>query len=70
MRKPLQEWLTWWHGDGEPHQALFYRCLLCRQIVTWKHIRSGGCPCGASRLSPTNPRFGEAVRLLLFPWTI
>lgn len=70
MTNPFRRWLEYWHGKGETHQYQFYRCLACRAIVTWKDINQGGCKCGASRISPTYPRFGERMRLLLIPWSV
>ena len=65
----LRRWFVHWHGEGELKQADLFRCIACYKLVTWKHIRSGGCPCGASRIKPTNPSFLEATRLILLPWT-
>ncbi len=69
----IERYLDYWYWTGSraDNQFQFYRCELCKGIVTWKHIKQdGGCPCGASRVSPTKPRFTEKCRILLMPWTI
>jgi len=58
------------HGIGEENQALVYRCLGCRHLVTWKKIRLGGCGCGSNRIIPTRPYLLEWVKLFLFPWSV
>lgn len=70
MRNPISGWLTRHHGEGAEHQSQFYRCLACHSVVTWRHILEGGCKCGGSRMSPTNPLFLEKCRLLFLPWTV
>ena len=66
----LQEWLNYWHGQGEPWQYRYYRCHGCQGIVTQKMIEHGGCWCGTSKkVSPAPLRFREKVKLLLIPWT-
>lgn len=64
----LRKWFVYWHGEGEKHQLDLYRCLACHKLVTWTHIRSGKTCC-PGRITPTNPTFLEAVRLLVLPWT-
>lgn len=66
----LGKWITYWHGSGDANQHLFYRCLACRGIVTWKAIQQGGCSCGHSKVSPTNPSFLEELRIIFAPWTV
>lgn len=65
-----QEWLNYWHGQGEPWQYRYYRCHGCHGIVTQKAIDAGGCLCGLSKkVSPGLLRFRDKVKLLLLPWT-
>lgn len=61
-------WLAQWHDEGAEHQQMFYRCHACRGIVTWRHIRKGGC-CGVSKLSPAVLGLGEKAKLLFMPWS-
>ena len=63
-------WLTYWHGEGAPHQFRYYRCKECRGLVTWKQIRDGGCRCGATKVTPANLRWKEKVKVLCLPWTV
>lgn len=52
------------NGEGEAHQADVYRCYTCGVLVTWNRIRRGRTCC-LGRLVPTNPKWYEAVGLLL-----
>lgn len=64
-------WLVWWHGAGEPQQYQFYRCHLCRHLVTHRHIIVGGCACHeSSKISPAKLSLVEKTRLLYLPWTV
>jgi hypothetical protein len=64
----LVQWMLYWHGRGEAHQQDYYRCRGCRKLVTWRHIRTGGCACGTSnQVSPALLTRWEKVRLILFP---
>lgn len=50
-------------------QYQFYRCELCRGLVTWKDIAQGGCRCGVgSRIRAAHLSFSEKCKLLLSPW--
>jgi hypothetical protein len=64
-------WLVAWHGEGEPHQHQFYRCLGCRRLLSWRHIQSGGCPCRESiKVSPAVLTRSEKARALWLPFTV
>lgn len=64
----LVRWTTYWHGRGAGHQHDYYRCRGCQKIVTWQHIRTGGCACGVSnKLSPAALTWWEKLRLVLLP---
>lgn len=54
------------HGKGEPHQAQLYRCVDCHRVITWNQIKAGDVCCGG-KISPTQPKWYEAVRLLALP---
>jgi len=56
------------HGEGAEHQADVYRCANCAGLVTWKRIQAGDVCC-SGRLTPTNPKFHEKIRLLVAPWS-
>ena len=56
-------------GEGEPHQADFYRCYSCGRLRTWAHIRKPDLCC-QGRLIPVNPTRWETVKILLFPWMV
>ena len=61
----LRKWFAKHHGVGAPNQYDVYRCERCRGLVTHHMIAKGGCPCGSSRMSPTNPTWGETVKLMV-----
>lgn len=64
-------WLAQWHGEGAEHQQMVYRCHACRDLVTWRRIRKGGCPCGTSgKISPAVLGLVEKARLLFMPWSV
>jgi hypothetical protein len=64
----LVRWMTYWHGRGEAHQFDYYRCRGCHKLVTWQHIRTGGCACGRSnQISPAMLTWWEKCRLVLLP---
>lgn len=65
-----QRYLAYWHGCGEPHQYLFYRCDGCHRLVSWKVIRQGGCRCETNKLRPARLSWGEMVRCLCLPWSV
>jgi len=73
----MKAWIERWlrkkfvqlHGEGEPHQADFYRCHVCGALVTWNKIRKADLCCDG-RLVPVNPRRWEVVKVFLFPWAI
>lgn len=64
----LRKWFLYHHGQGAPNQDDLYRCLGCRGLVTHRIIRRGGCGCGYSKVSPTNPTVWEFLGLMLWPW--
>lgn len=72
LEPPLARWLVLWHGEGEPHQAQFYRCQGCKGVVTHAMIRaSGGCRCrlpGCGKVNPTALRLREKAGVLCAPW--
>lgn len=77
MKNPITTLAEWWFnkhywtGRRASHQYDWYRCGSCTRIVTWKHIlQDGGCPCGSSRVFPTNPVGMEKFQLLFLPWTV
>ena len=73
IEQPIKAYLTWWHGaPTEPmRQYVYYRCELCRGLVTWKQIATGGCKCGVgSRVRGAHLTFFEKARLLIAPWTV
>ena len=56
-------------ASNPERQYQFYRCELCRGLVTWKDIAQGGCRCGVgSRIRAAHLSFGEKCKLLLSPW--
>ena len=64
-------WLVYWHGQGEAHQYQFYRCYVCRRVVTHRHIVTGGCPCqGSVKISPAKLSARDKARLIYLPWTV
>lgn len=68
LEKPIQRYLTALYGaPPDPvRQYRFYRCELCRGVVTWRQIQEGGCRCGTgSRVRAAHLSFSEKVRLLL-----
>ena len=69
MGSLIRKWFVHCHGEGEQHQADIYRCTTCGQMVTWNKIQSGNVCCGG-RVRPSSPRFLEAIRLLVFPWSV
>ena len=66
----FERWYVKWHGEGEPQQALLYRCLGCQRLLTHNIIKQGMCGCGANRLSPANPTYWQLFRLMCLPWTV
>jgi len=73
LEQPIKRYLARRHGaPTDPNrQYQFYRCELCRGIVTWKQIKQGGCKCGVgSRVRAAHLSFGEKVQLLIAPWSI
>lgn len=70
---PIKRYLEHFHGapTDPKRQLAYYRCELCRGIVTWKQIAKGGCKCGVgSRIRAAHLTTAEKARLLLLPWTI
>jgi hypothetical protein len=43
-------------------ELTFYRCTLCRGVVSKWDINAGGCQhCGGTKISPTNLRWWEKI---------
>lgn len=73
LEKPIKRYLAHFHGEAPDasRQYQYYRCELCRGVVTWKQINTGGCKCGTgSRVRAAHLSFGEKVRMLLMPWSL
>ena len=73
VENPIKRYLNARHGaPTDPNrQYQFYRCELCRGIVTWKQIQQGGCQCGVgSRVRAAHLTVWEKCRLMLFPWSL
>jgi hypothetical protein len=73
LESPIKRYLIYWHGEAtDPlRQKQYYRCELCRRIVTWHNIASGGCRCGVgSRIRAAHLTMWEKCRLLVVPWTV
>ena len=71
IEAPVKRYLEARYGaPTDPNrQYQFYRCELCRGIVTWKQIQEGGCRCGTgSRVRAAHLSVGEKLKLLLMPW--
>lgn len=44
----------------------FYRCTICKSVVSKWDIIDGGCPkCGGTRISPTNLSWFEKVKQVI-----
>ena len=52
------------HGEGADNQFDVYRCYTCGKLLTWNFIRSSKFCC-AGRVVPAEPRWWEAIKLLL-----
>lgn len=71
IERLAHRYMTYWHGEGAPHQHRYYRCKGCHGLVTWKMIRKGGCDCNMSKeLVPANLTMLEKARILGAPWTL
>lgn len=73
LESPIKRYLAHFHGapTDPSRQYAYYRCELCRGVVTWKQIQAGGCKCGTgSRIRAAHLSVGEKVRLLLMPWSV
>ena len=73
LEKPIKQYLAYWHGapTDATRQYQYYRCELCRGLVTWKQIQQGGCQCGVgSRVRAAHLTLWEKAKLLLVPWSI
>lgn len=74
IEKPIKKYLE--HHHGAPHdsskQYMFYRCELCRGLVSWKQINEGGCgKClTGSRVRAAHLSTWEKVKALVLPWMI
>lgn len=73
LETPIKRYLNARYGaptDGSK-QYQFYRCELCRSLVSWKQIAQGGCRCGTgSRVRAAHLSFGEKCKLLFAPWSV
>ena len=64
-------WMTYWHGEGAPHQYRYHRCKGCHKLLTWKVIRKGGCDCLIDKhIVPAKLSFAEKFRILVMPWSL
>lgn len=74
IEAPIKSYLTMRYGEApDPaRQYQFYRCELCRNLVTWKDIAKGGCGhCTVgSRVRAAHLSFGEKCKLLFAPWSV
>lgn len=73
FEKPIQRYLAHFHGApaNPERQYAYYRCELCRGVVTWKQIEQGGCRCGVgSRVRAAHLTVLEKAKLLLMPWSV
>lgn len=75
LLKYWYRWTTRWaiylYGKPDaPYQALFYRCMECKTLITWWQIKRTGCACGANRMAPTNPRLWEEFGLVIGLWRL
>ena len=73
MEAPIKRYLAHFHGaPADPSkQYAYYRCELCRSLVTWNQIKAGGCQCGTgSRVRAAHLSRWEKIKLLVLPWTI
>ena len=74
LEAPIKHYLNARYGaPKDPHrQYQFYRCELCRGLVSWKHIELGGCQhCSTgSRVRAAHLSFGEKCKLLFAPWSV
>jgi len=71
LERWAQNWLTYWHGNGDAHQYRYYRCQGCLTLITWHQIEAGGCECGMSRrVRPAVLSWKDKVRCLCLPWTV
>lgn len=71
LEAPIKTYLDRRHGPAVDvsRQYQFYRCELCRGVVTWKQIEAGGCRCGVgSRIRAAHLTTFEKVQLLFMPW--
>lgn len=73
LEAPIKRYLAHFHGSpaDEKRQYAYYRCELCRGVVTWNQIQAGGCKCGTgSRVRAAHLSLTEKVRILLAPWSV
>lgn len=73
IERPIKQYLKYFHGapDDPTKQYAYYRCELCRGIVTWKQIKAGGCKCGTgSRVRAAHLSFTDKLQLIFLPWTV
>lgn len=48
-------------GFEEGKGKRFYRCLICQGVVSEWDIATGGCKCGAKKITPTNLTLREKL---------
>ena len=72
LEVPIKKYLNARYGaPPDPHrQYQFYRCELCRGLVTWKQIAQGGCQhCTvSSRVRAAHLTWREKCIMLFSPW--
>jgi len=54
-------------GTGAAHQWQFYRCVACHHLLTWRHIRQGGCRCGGIHMAPAILSRREKFTAIVWP---
>lgn len=73
LEQQIKQYLRHWHGTppDPARQYDYYRCEVCRGLVTWKHIRQGGCACGVgSRVRAAHLTLWEKCKILVMPWSL
>lgn len=68
LEAPIKRYLDARYGaPPDARQYQFYRCELCRNLVTWHDIARGGCSCGvSSRVRAAHLSVWEKCKLLLW----
>lgn len=73
FERAIVSYLRRFHGipTDVTRQYDYYRCEVCRGLVTWNQIRAGGCKCGTgARIRAAHLSLWEKTKLLLIPWMI